>query len=71
MLAQVIGELVPVYLIGIEKTEPFRCGVWRLGDDTLAIARQENEEAIRRLRRAWEIDAFETGYEQIRCLEIA
>lgn len=71
VLAQVIGELVPVYLIGIEKTEPFRCGVWRLGDDTLAIARQENEEAIRRLRRAWEIDAFPTGYEQIRCLEIA
>jgi hypothetical protein len=69
VLGQVIDELVPVYLIGIEKTEPFRCGVWRLGDNTLAIARQENEEAIRRLRRAWEIDAFPTGYEVIRILD--
>ena len=69
VLGQVIDEMVPVYLIGIEKTEPFRCGVWRLGDNTLAIARQENEEAIRRLRRAWEIDAFPTGYEVIRILD--
>jgi hypothetical protein len=71
VLAQVIGELVPVYLVGIEKVEPFRCGVWRLSDNTLAIARQENEAAIRRLCRAWEIDAFPTGYEEIRILDVA
>jgi hypothetical protein len=70
VLAQVIGQLVPVYLIAAEKVEPFRCGVWRVSDGTLAIARQENEEAIRRLRRAWEIDAFPTGYEEVRVLEI-
>lgn len=69
VLAEVIGEYVPVYLIAVEKAEPFRCGVWRVSDDTLAIARQENEQAIRRLRRAWEIDAFPTGYEDIRILE--
>ncbi|MCC5828936.1 MAG: PD-(D/E)XK nuclease-like domain-containing protein [Phycisphaeraceae bacterium] len=69
VLAQVIDQMVPVYLIGIEKSEPFRCGVWHVSDDTLAIARQENEEAIRRLRRAWEIDAFPTGYEVIRILD--
>ncbi len=69
VLAQVIGQFPPVYLIAVEKTEPFRCGVWRVGDNTLAIARQENEEAIDRLRRAWEIDAFPTGYEVIRILD--
>jgi hypothetical protein len=69
VLAQVIGQFPPVYLIAVEKTEPFRCGVWRVGDNTLAIARQENEEAIRRLRRAWEIDAFPTGYEVVRILD--
>jgi len=69
VLGQVIDELVPVYIVAIEKAEPFRCGVWRVGDNTLAIARQENEEAIRRLRRAWEIDAFPTGYEVIRILD--
>ena len=69
VLAQVIGQFVPVYLIAVEKAEPFRCGVWRVGDNTLAIARQENEEAIRRLHRAWEIDAFPTGYEVTRILD--
>jgi hypothetical protein len=69
VLAQVIGQLVPMYLIGIEKVEPFRCGVWQLSDNTLAIARQENEAALRRLRRASEIDAFPTGYEEIRILD--
>ncbi len=69
VLAQVIDELVPVYLVAVEKSEPFRCGVWRISDDTLAIARQENEAAIRRLRRAWEIDAFPTGYEEVRILD--
>ena len=62
-------QLVPVYLIAVEKAEPFRCGVWRVSDQTLAVARQENEAAIRRLRRAWEIDAFPTGYEVIRILD--
>jgi len=69
VLAQVIGVHVPVYLIAVEKVEPFRCGFWRLSDDMLAIARQENEAAIRRLRRAWEIDAFPTGYEEMRILD--
>ncbi len=70
VLAEVTGELVPVYLVAVEKTEPFRCGVWRVSDNTLAIARQENEAAIQRLRRAWEIDAFPTGYEDIRILDV-
>lgn len=70
VLAQVIGQFVPVHLIAVEKVEPFRCGVWRVSDNTLAIARQENEAAIRRLRRACEIDAFPTGYEEIRLLDV-
>jgi len=69
VFARVIDQFVPVYLVAVEKAEPFRCGVWRVSDDTLAIARQENEAAIRRLRRAWEIDAFPTGYEVIRVLD--
>jgi len=70
VLAEVVGEHVPVYLIAVEKAEPFRCGVWRVTDDTLAIARQENEAAIKRLCRAWEIDAFPTGYEEIRFFDV-
>jgi len=69
MVEQVTGVALPVYLIAVEKREPYRCGVWLLGDNALAIARQENEAAIRRLQRAWEIDAFPTGYEDIRLLD--
>jgi len=72
VLAQPLdGLLVPVYLIAVEKKEPFRCGVWRVGDDTLAIAQQENEAAIRRLVACRERDYWPTGYEEVRMLDIA
>ena len=70
VLAQVIDQLVPVYIVAVEKAEPFRCGVWQVSNNTLAIARQENEAAIRRLCRAWEIDAFPTGYEEVRVMDV-
>lgn len=70
VLAEAICEYVPVHIIAIEKTEPFRCGVWRISDDTLAIARHENEAAIKRLRAAAEIDHFPTGYEEVRIFDV-
>ncbi|MCL2646858.1 MAG: PD-(D/E)XK nuclease-like domain-containing protein [Phycisphaerales bacterium] len=65
------GLMVPVHLIVIEKKEPFRCGVWRVTDDTLAIARQENEAAIHRLLNCRRQDQWPTGYEDIRFLNVA
>ncbi|MCG3178612.1 MAG: Exodeoxyribonuclease 8 [Phycisphaerae bacterium] len=69
VLAVVVGQRVPVHIIAVEKIEPFRCGVWRVGDDTLAIARAENEAAIARLRRCRELDSWPTGYETVRILD--
>jgi len=72
VLAQVIGgQMVPVHLIAVEKKEPFRCGVWRVSDDTLAIAQRENEAAIRRLLVCRQKDQWPTGYEEIRVLDVA
>ncbi|MBN1911829.1 MAG: PD-(D/E)XK nuclease-like domain-containing protein, partial [Pirellulales bacterium] len=71
VLHEVIGQYVPVHLIAVEKCEPFRCGVWRVSDDTLAIARQENEAAIERLKIARRADRWSTGYEDVRLLEIS
>ena len=72
MLAQPLGGLlVPVYLVAADKKEPFRCGVWRVSDDTLAIAQRENEAAIRRLAACRERDHWPTGYEEVRMLDIA
>ena len=65
------GLLVPVHIVGIEKREPYRCGVWRLSDDTLAMAQAENEAAIRRLVGCRETDQWLTGFEEIRVLDIA
>lgn len=74
VLAQALGTdpaCIPVYLIAIEKKEPFRCGTWRISDESLAMAQRENEAAIKRLHLAWQHDHFPTGYEGIRILHAA
>lgn len=73
MLAAAVGERpgnVPVHIVAVEKKEPFRCGVWRVGDDALAAARSENEAAIRRLISCRENGHWPTGYEEIRLLDV-
>jgi len=69
ILETVVGESVPVYIVAVEKKEPYRCGVWPIGRHTLAMARRENEAAIRRLHVAQEKDEFPTGYEEMRVLD--
>jgi len=73
VLAQVVGNLasIPVRIIAVEKKEPFRCGVWRVSDDTLSIARQENEAAIRRLLMCRQSNRWATGYEEPRVLDVS
>lgn len=70
VLAQVIGLAVPVHLIAVEKREPFRCGVWRVSQDALAIARQDNEAAIDRLKECLAEDRWPTGYEEVRMFDL-
>jgi hypothetical protein len=71
VLAQVTGVWPHVHLIAVEKKEPHRCGVWRVSDDTLSIAQQENEAAIRRLRHCTGLGTWPTGYEEVRLFEAA
>ena len=71
VLANAIGKAVPVYIVAVEKREPFRCGVWRVSDDALAVARQENEAAIQRLKACREVGRWPTGYEVVRVLDVA
>lgn len=60
---------VVVHLIAVEKQEPFRCGVWRMGLEALDVAQRDNERAIGRLRLCRETDHWPTGYEQIRVFD--
>lgn len=72
VLAQVHGRyLAPVHIIAVEKREPYRCGVWLVGEDSLAIAQRENEAAIRRLLRCRDLGEWPTGYEEVRVLDVA
>ncbi len=64
------GAPVPVHLIAVEKKEPFRCGVWRVSDETLAQAQRENEAAIRRWLACRESGEWPTGFEEIRVLDV-
>ncbi len=69
LVAAVTCETLPVYLIAVEKREPFRAGVWRMGEQVLGVAQKENEEAIARLKTCRECDHWPTGYEDIHVLD--
>ena len=71
VLAQVIGVSMPVFLIAVEKKEPFRCGLWQVDPQALAIAQRENETAACRLLRCLSTDVWPTGYEELRVLDAA
>ena len=71
VLKEAIGNYVPVHLIAVEKKQPFRCGLWRVSDDCLAMARQDNEAAIDRLKSCHNKGIWPTGYEEVRLLEVA
>lgn len=60
---------LPAHLIAVEKKEPYRCGVWRMGEDVLAIAQKDNEEAVKRLRYCRATDTWPTGYEELRTFD--
>ena len=63
-----IRPTAEVYIIAVEKKEPFRCGVWQVPSETLLQARAENEAAMERLKKANETQNFVTGYEELRYL---
>lgn len=69
VLACVIGLVLPVHVVAVEKREPFRAGVWRMGEQVLGIVRKENEEAIERLKACRDRDHWPTGYEDIRVFD--
>ena len=71
VLGRRIGVLLPAFLIGVEKKEPFRSGVWQVDPQALAITQQENEAAIGRLARCLADDSWPTGYEELRVLDAA
>lgn len=69
VLATVIGISMPVHLVAVEKKEPYRCGVWHVAPDTLAVAQRDNELAIDRLKACLADEHWPTGYEETRLFD--
>ncbi len=71
LAAAIGGGPVPVHIVAVEKKEPYRCGIWIIGDDALSVAQKENEAAIGRLVRCRQEDHWPSGYEEVRTLGLA
>jgi hypothetical protein len=69
VVAASAGGILPVHLIAVEKKQPYRCGVWLIGDNLIAAATQENEAAIARLSASRFTNIWPTGYEEPRVME--
>jgi hypothetical protein len=62
------GYTVPVYLIAVEKREPYRCGVWQLSEVELDKAEARNVAAIERYKEYKAANSWPTGFEELRML---
>jgi hypothetical protein len=61
---------VAIFLIAAEKKEPYRSGVFRVGEGALMQCEKENREAMERLLYCERENFWPTGYEEVRDLEL-
>jgi len=71
LVERACGIELPVYLIAVEKREPYRCGVWRLPNRVLDRAQAENEAAMAELAACRATDTWPTRYESLRVFDRA
>ena len=62
------GDRLPVWFIAVEKIEPYRVGIWEIGQEALSLADLENREAIKQLEqfKKSNCENWPTGYENVR-----
>jgi len=63
------GVALPVYVIAVEKREPYRCGVWQVARHVLDAAQRENHEAMRELTRCRSVGVWPTRFESLRLID--
>jgi len=69
ILGNASGSIYPVYIVAVEKKQPFRCGVWCVSSTALDFAATENAAAIERLKKCRSENVWPTGYEDVRIME--
>lgn len=62
-------EIKRVYLIAVEKKEPYRCGVFEITKKALRLANECNVKAIERIKACQESGVWPTGFEEVRKLD--
>ena len=69
LVIRTTGEDATFHVIAVEKKPPYRCGVWQMSEQTLSLARRENEAAIARLGECESRNLWPTGYEEVRVFD--
>lgn len=64
------GTVPAVYIVAVEKREPYRVGVWRLTPDLLDQAEARNDRAMELLAECRRRNEWPTGFEQLRTLDV-
>ena len=66
LVEQACGASLPVHIVAVEKREPFRTGVWQIGEAALDEARRDNETAMKELARCRQAGVWPTRFESLR-----
>lgn len=64
-----LGQNVPIYIVAVEKCEPYSAGVWRLTEEVLDLAEMSNKAALERYRNCCATGVWPTGYEDMRIID--
>ena len=62
------GEVYPVHIIAVEKTAPYRCGVFLIGDMILKQAHVMNVKNIELMKECKEKNSWPTLFEDVRVI---
>ena len=68
VLAEKIGVDVPVYIMAVEKCEPYAAACYRIAQYKLNEAAVQNERALDELKVSTSDDTWPSGYEELRTL---
>lgn len=63
------GEDWKVFIIAVEKAEPFACGVWHVTPEVIDNGTMVNRAALKRYKQCHENNLWPTGYETLRIFD--
>lgn len=68
VLAVASGQVLPGHIVAVEKQEPDRTGIFKIGENLLHSAEAENVAAVGKLKQCIQDDNWPTLYEEIKLI---